>query len=199
MRLRSLKNLERNINFRKTRKAFLIVCEGEKTEPHYFEAFRVPKKIFDVKGPGANTVSLIEKAMEIRDNNHSTTYDEVWCVFDRDSFPAKNFNKALELARKNKIKVACSNEAFELWYLLHFHYHDAATSRSEYGRMLTERLGLKYKKNDPSMYDRLLHKQDQAIKNAEKLLKSYPDHSPEKDNPSTKVHLLVKELNKFSV
>lgn len=198
MRQQSLANLRRKKNFRQKRKNFLIVCEGEKTEPLYFEAFRVPKKIFDVKGEGANTASLVGKTMEIRDKS-TTLYDEVWCVLDRDSFPAENFNKALKLADNNKIKVAFSNEAFEIWYLLHFHYHDSATSRTEYGRMLTERLGIKYRKNDPAMYDRLLSMQGQAIRNAEKLLLSYPEHAPEKNNPSTTVHLLVMELNKFSV
>ena len=66
MRQKSLKNLKRKKNFRETRKNFLIVCEGEKTEPQYFTAFRVSKKIFDVEGIGSNTLSLIEKAMDIR-------------------------------------------------------------------------------------------------------------------------------------
>lgn len=128
MQKKSLANLKRKKNFKQTRKSFLIVCEGEKTEPNYFEKFRVPKKVFDVVGIGANTTSLIRKAIKLR-NNSNTTYDEVWCVFDRDSFPVQNFNNALSLATKNNIKVAYSNEAFEIWYLLHFNYHDSATSR----------------------------------------------------------------------
>lgn len=133
MRKKSLTNLKRRKNFREIRKNFLIVCEGEKTEPNYFEKFRVPKKIFDVVGIGANTASLVEKAIDLRGKS-IVSYDEVWCVFDRDSFPAQNFNNALSLAKNNNINVAYSNEAFEIWYLLHFHYHDAATSRAQYGQ-----------------------------------------------------------------
>jgi hypothetical protein len=198
MRKKSLSNLKRKKNFREIRKNFLIVCEGEKTEPHYFENFRVPKKIFDVFGLGANTESLVEKTIVLRDSS-IVSYDEVWCVFDRDSFPANNFNNALRLAEQNKIKVAYSNEAFEIWYLLHFQFHDSATSRNQYSTMLTDRLGFRYKKNDSSIYDQILPLQWTAIRNAENLLRSYCNHSPERDNPSTTVHHLVQELNKFSV
>jgi len=124
-------------------------------------------------------------------------YAQVWCVFDRDSFPAERFNAALDLARRYGIRVAYSNEAFELWYLLHFHYHNSATSRQNYGEMLTARLGRPYKKNDPHLYEELIDLQPNAIRNAQKLLDYYsPAHNPERDNPSTTVHLLVQELNK---
>jgi len=198
MRKKNLRNLKRRKNFRTTRKNFLIVCEGEKTEPNYFSKFRVPKRVFDVVGIGANTESLVKKAIEFK-NNATISYDDVWCVFDRDSFPAQNFNNAFILAKRNNIHIAYSNEAFELWYLLHFYFHDAATSRAQYKTMLTARLGFPYKKNDPYMYDHLRSSQKTAIKNAINLLDSYINHSPVADNPSTSVHILVQELNKYSV
>jgi hypothetical protein len=196
MRRKSVNNFKRKINFRDTRKRFLIVCEGEKTEPNYFRKFRVPTLVIDVFGEGYNTDSLLKVTIEYKKQD---SYDEVWCVFDRDSFPAENFNNALILAQKHKIKAAYSNEAFELWYILHFHYHDAATSRNEYKRILTQRLGFEYKKNDPDIYDHLLAKQSAAIHNSTKLLSTYINHSPVKDNPCTTVHILVQELNKSSV
>ena len=58
-------------------------------------------------------------------------------------------------------------------------------------------MGKKYKKNSEQIYDELIDKQDIAIKNSRKLLKEYPRQSPVQDNPSTTVHLLVEELNKF--
>lgn len=195
---KSLSNLKRKKNFKPTRKNFLIVCEGEKTEPNYFRKFRVPKNIIDVVGIGSNTESLVRKAVELK-NEEDISYDYVWCVFDRDSFPPQNFNNALLLAENNNINVAYSNEAFEIWYLLHFHYHDAASSRNEYKAMLTARLGFTYEKNDPDIFDHLLPKQQIAIKNALKLLDSYVEHSPLNDNPSTTVHKLVQKLNEHSV
>jgi hypothetical protein len=65
--------------------------------------------------------------------------------------------------------------------------------------MLTDRLGFKYNKNDPAIYDHILPLQSAAIQNAENLMSSYVNHSPVSDNPSTTVHKLVKELNKYSV
>ena len=191
------KGLRRRVNIREQREKFLIVCEGEKTEPNYFESFRVPKDVVKVVGLGANTLSLVKKAIELQNQDD---YDQVWCVFDRDSFPAQNFNNARSLARERGISVAYSNEAFELWYLLHFYYYDTGISRDLYKGKLTKCLGCKYEKNDPDMYETLEDKQKDAIRNAEKLLQSYgPQHNPEKDNPCTAVHQLVQELNRFAV
>jgi hypothetical protein len=88
----------------------LIVCEGERTEPAYFGSFRVPKDIvsISVRGLGYNTVSLVQEAIKLKSNED---YDQVWCVFDRDSFPVQNFNNALQIAERNDIRVAYSNEA----------------------------------------------------------------------------------------
>jgi hypothetical protein len=127
--------------------------------------------------------------------SQSTSYDEVWCVLDRDSFPIENFNNALELAKNNNIAVAYSNEAFEIWYLLHFHYHDSATSRAQYEAMLTGRLGFQYRKNDPGIYEHLESLQE----NAKRLNNSYPHHRPGNDNPSTNVYELVEKLKAHSV
>lgn len=189
-------SLRRPVNTREVRQTFLIVCEGEKTEPNYFRSFRVPKTVITVHGFGFNTVSLVEQAMELRRNNE---YDQVWCVFDRDAFPAQNFNLALQRAAQQGIRVAYSNEAFELWYLLHFHYYDTAMSRADYGDRLSTLLGNQYRKNRDDMYDRLLSRQVAAMQNAKRLFAQYHPVNPERDNPSTTVHLLVEELNRFVV
>jgi len=158
----------------------------------------VPKDVvgLDVRGIGANTSSLVQEAIELRSQD---TYDQVWCVLDRDSFPAENFNAALALAAANNIQVAYSNEAFELWYLLHFHYYQTAITRASYIKKLSALLEFKYEKNSEHMYDLLESKQSTAVRHAEKLLEEYSEFTPEKNNPSTTVHWLVKELNKFVV
>ena len=81
-------------------------------------------------------------------------------------------------------------------YLLHFDYFHTGVSRKDYQEKLTRKLGREYKKNSITMYDELLEKQPQAIKFAKKLLSSYANHNPEKDNPSTTVFQLVEELNR---
>lgn len=192
------RSLRRKVNTRELRQRFLIVCEGQKTEPNYFQAFRVPKDVRTVViGVGANTISLVERTMDLRQEDD---YDQVWCVFDKDDFTAAQFNEAIRLAKQNKIRVAYSNEAFELWYILHFNYHQSATSRHRYGEKLSDLLGAKYEKNALNMYERLEAQQETAIRNAMKLLAYYkPRHRPAHDNPCTTVHLLVQELNRFAV
>ncbi len=69
--------------------------------------------------------------------------------------------------------------------------------RSDYCKKLNSLLDRKYKKNSEQIYDELIEKQAIAIKNAKKLLQQYESHNPVQDNPSTTVHLLVEELNKF--
>jgi len=59
-------------------------------------------------------------------------------------------------------------------------------------------VGKKYQKNIPDVYDELEYRQEVAIRNAKMLIDSYDHLIPEKANPSTTVHLLVQELNKFA-
>lgn len=194
------KRFQRPEGIREIRKTFLIVCEGKKTEPNYFNGFKVSTSTVKVFGAGDNTDHLVEEVeniIRVIEKNDDIKFDEIWCVFDRDSFPPQNFNRAIRLANNKGYKVAYTNEAFELWYLLHYHYIDSGLNRDQYKGKLSRDLGKIYEKNDPEMYSLLIDKQCFAIENAKKLLAGYPNHNPETDNPSTTVHLLVEELNKY--
>ena len=124
---------------RDLRAFFLIVCEGAKTEPNYFKSF--PKMagnlVFELTfdGGGISTTKVLEKALEIR-NKSSQKFDRIWIVFDKDSFPESHFNKAILDAEKEGVQSAWSNEAFELWYLLHFVYRNTGMKRDEYQKAL---------------------------------------------------------------
>ena len=194
---------QRDVANRSLRQRFLIVCEGQETEVNYFKAFRVPREVLsvEVRGTGFNTLSLVKRTLEIKEEIEAyedVTFNQVWCVFDRDSFPAQEFNAAIDLAGQHGIKVAYSNEAFEIWYLLHFDYHISGIARSSYKTMLTKKLKRRYRKNDPGIYQSLIDYQEVAIKNASRLLNSHQEDNPVKNNPSTTVHLLVEALNSFS-
>lgn len=101
----------RRVNTREPLQRFLIVCEGEKTEPAYFDGFRVPSVTIEIAGLGKAPLTLVEQAIDRRSKGQ---YDQVWCVFDRDDVPTERFNQALDLARRRRIKVAYSNQAFDL-------------------------------------------------------------------------------------
>jgi hypothetical protein len=184
----------RKSGFRTQRKLVLIVCEGARTEPSYFECFPLPKNVREIYGAGANTLSVVKESIKIRDKGN---FDEIWCVFDRDSFPIKRIVEAFKLAKSEKINIAFSNESFELWYLLHFHYLDTAITRQDYCQRLAVLLGGKYKKNDPTMYKRLISSQTQAIKNAKKLYKDVNPNSLHSSCPVTTVYQLVERLNEL--
>lgn len=188
-------NYRRAVNRRAERPTILIVCEGEKTEPLYFREFRVTSAKIEVVGTGYNTLTLVDKARALADQDE---FEQVWCVFDKDSFPANDFQAAIDRARKHGFRAAYTNEAFELWFLLHYDYHTSALSRSQYADKLADRLGRKYEKNDPTLFRILLTRQDDAIRNAETLLTTYNPHAPHANNPCTTVHLLVQELRKHS-
>ncbi len=184
----------RNEGKRSIRKKILIVCEGAKTEPLYFKGFRVAKDICDIRGIGANTLSLVKTAENLRDKGE---YSETWCVFDRDSFSKVSVNNALSYAENVGIKCAFSNESFELWYVLHFCYLDTLISRRDYCKKLDELIGIKYKKNDPDIFKLLLPKQSDAIRYAKKLEKTFctPSVSLCDAAPITTVYRLVERLN----
>lgn len=186
----------RKVDTKEVRQRFLIVCEGEKTEPNYFRSFRVPKDVaeIDVKGVGENPSKLVNSAKDLKEQED---YDQVWCVFDRDSWTPEDFNNAIRNAENQDFKVAYSNEAFELWYVLHFEFLNTGIPRNDYLQKLSLLLTQKYQKNSEKIYDELFDKQPTAIRNAINLLNQYDPHIPARDNPSTTVHLLVQELNKF--
>ncbi|MCD1259604.1 RloB domain-containing protein [Paenibacillus athensensis] len=196
-------------NRRPKRERFLIVCEGEKTEPNYFRAFPVKTDVIDldIQGEGKNTLSLVKEAVRLQEQaaDRGTPYVQVWCVFDRDSFSKDQFNEAIALCERKRIRYAFTNEAFELWYLLHFAFVDTALSRDQYKDKLSEYLCQEYRKADPGIYALLaeLGNQHLAIRWAKELRKFHfhrdGKHDPCMQNPSTTVHELVDILNQYLI
>lgn len=197
---------------RSIRCRFLIVCEGSKTEPNYFRSFESVSNsgswVPDVEttGKGTNTIQVVDQAIELRDDaaRRGNPYDAVWAVFDRDSFPAVDFDNAIQKADSHGIGCAWSNEAFELWYIYHFLARTTPMSRQNYGQEITKhicrhpgRANYAYKKNDPAMR-RILAEcgcdEEEAIKRAERQEKTFSGWSYHAHNPCTMVYKLVRQL-----
>lgn len=196
---------------------YLIVCEGTKTEPNYFEALRrklsggVGDRIV-VVGAQDNTLGIVERAreeVELRNRSDNPPYYHVWLVFDRDSFPADDFDNAIAAAADEDAKfkaegnavlphwhAAWSNEAFELWYLFHFQENvGGAISRDRFRDMLSNHLGLPYQKNDPGMFEALLPYVGRALERAERAYGKWTADVPfHERNPATAVYQLVGAL-----
>lgn len=195
-------SLSRRQGVREIKQSFLIVCEGEKTEPDYFKAFRMTAATVKAVGQAMNTMTLVNKAISIReaDRLKKREYDQCWVVFDKDDFPANDFNQAIQLAEKNGFRVAYSNQAFEYWFLLHYNLYTGPIHRNQYKDMLTKLTGLQYNKTEgfgAVMYNLLLARQQQAIKSAEAVLAEISHGNPAEEESSTTVHKLVIELNKY--
>ena len=195
-------DLSRRQGVREIKQSFLIVCEGEKTEPDYFKAFRMTTATVKAVGQAMNTMTLVCKAISIReaDKKRKKVYDQCWVVFDKDDFPAKDFNQAIQFAEKNGFRVAYSNQAFEYWFLLHYNLYTGAIHRNQYKEMLTKLTDMQYNKTEgygAVMYNLLLPRQQHAIHNAEFVLAEISHGNPAEEESSTTVHKLVLELNKY--
>jgi RloB-like protein len=190
-------------------KIFLIVTEGEKTEPNYFNKLRdrlnLPVDVVEVIHPeGTDPITLTEAAIQHRDDRQkkaiksftTVAYDEVWVVFDLE----KTHDQRRQLAKKAKnlkgakgIHFAESDPAFEYWLLLHWEYTTAPFADCgdvckrlknhwpNYGKELVP--GPECIENLPT-----------AIKHAE-LCRQHHQNCGGTSNPSTEVDKLVQELN----
>lgn len=206
---------KRKLNVRTKRMYYLIVCEGEATEPNYFEGLKqdLPKGVLtayqiDIEGTGRNTQSLVDEALRLKtayEKNTTRPVDKLWVVFDRDSFVANEFNNAIVRCAQNTPVIGCawSNEAFELWYLLHFHYYNNAISRKDYQDLIEENLRpflgeeYRYQKNSIEMYALLKEygSIEDAIRNAKNLERNFAGRQDYANhNPCTMVYKLVEEL-----
>jgi hypothetical protein len=78
------KNVRKEVQ-RLDRLYFLIVCEGERTEPNYFKSIRnsLPQEdmeTIDIQGEGANTITIINRAIQLkneRNRSYLPNYDSI--------------------------------------------------------------------------------------------------------------------------
>jgi hypothetical protein len=206
---------KRKVNVRNKRIYYLIVCEGEATEPNYFEGLKqdLPKGVLtayqiEIEGTGRNTQSLVDEAVRLKkayEKDTERVIDKLWVVFDRDSFDANDFNNAINRCIQRDPIVGCawSNESFELWYLLHFHYYNNAISRKDYQDLIEQNLQpfldakYGYQKNSVEMYALLKEygSIEDAIRNAKNLERNFAGRQDYANhNPCTMVYKLVEEL-----
>lgn len=204
-------NLDRKEPSKLEKPTFLIVCEGENTEPSYFRQFKLSSATIKSIGEGFNTVSLVNRAIQLSEEN---TYEQVWCVFDKDDFNNNDFNTAIQIATANNLDIAYSNQAFEYWIILHFNDHQGGgMHRNDYHDKINEFLkpfrtsydGKASKIITDEIFDILegidartkKTRRDTAIERAKRNY-AYFDHSNcAEEESSTTVFKLVEELVKY--
>jgi len=120
--------------------AFLIVTEGEVTEPEYLNALvsALRMSAIDVEVAHSTTGSdpfsvvahaekrVTQQRRDARNNPAVVPYDQIWVVFDREGInDGRDWQNAIYQAEAKGFKVALSNPSFEFWLLLHFVYTTA--------------------------------------------------------------------------
>ena len=190
----------------------LIITEGTKTEPNYFDSIRnlVNQKYRDriflvIEGVGENTINLFHRAVQ-RASNNPNGFRHVWIVFDTDDFLADHINRTVELCEatssdETQYHAIWSNQCIEIWYLLHFGFYQSDLHRQEYIPKLDQWLkGIdcgKYEKNRKDMYEVLKPFMDQALVNAKRLDKINAGKSASLSRPGTKVYEIIELLRPY--
>lgn len=197
--------------------SFLIVTEGERTEPLYFKGIQklikekiggwvdvIEVPVIDIHGKGCSTGKLIEVTDQIV-KDAKISYQNIWVVFDKDDFD--DFDQAIKEGVDKGYKVAWSNQSFEYWIYLHFHYSISSLHRDDWNIKLDEifkqyNLGTgKYQKNYENIYNmvNIFDGVNTAIKNAKRRMSEFDKEKckPSKYDPGTMVYKLVEELNLY--
>lgn len=198
-----------------TPNSFLIVSEGTKTEPYYFDGLAkyinekygngvdVEKPLIDTSGEGRCTVSLVEETEKIVACS-KIIYSQIWVVFDKDDF--NDFDDAIELGKRKGYNIAWSNQSFEYWIYLHFNFSDSALHRDDWVKKLDtifkdykiDENG--YEKNNSDIFNIATTKGSLkfAIQSAFRINDNYDSRQkPSQCDPCTNVHRLVLELEPY--
>lgn len=197
--------------------SYLIVTEGERTEPFYFKGIKklisekvggtvniVEAPLIDVSGEGSSTGKLIQITERIV-KEAKIIYQNIWVIFDKDDF--EDFDQAIKAGQERGYNIGWSNQSFEYWLYLHFNYSDSALHRHEWNQKLDEIFkryelgdGI-YRKNYENIYE-LVDVYDgvnTAIKHAKRRMADFDPQKmkPSEYDPGTQVYLLVEKLKSY--
>lgn len=191
---------------RKQKSKILIAAEGKnKTEKTYFSNFEDGKKSYNItyaRGNNTDPLKLVKMLIKEIDELKLDLQDDdvAYCIFDTDVDLNKNkiIEEAIQLAKKNNIKIITSSPCFELWFLLHYDYTTANMDSEKVIKRLKEYYP-KYEKNI-NIYPDIIKEIDLAIDRAKKIEKYQIDNNRRigtvEANPNTEVYKIVEYLMK---
>jgi hypothetical protein len=191
---------------RKQKSKILIAVEGKnKTEKTYFSNFEDGKKPYNItyaKGNNTDPLKLVKMLVKEIEKMELDLQDgdAAYCIFDTDIDPDKNkiINEAIQLAKKNNIKIITSSPCVELWFLLHYDYTTANMRNEEVIKRL-KKFYPKYEKN-VNIFPDIIENLYKAIERAKKLEKYQLDNNRRigtvEANPNTEIYKIVEYLIK---
>jgi len=198
--------MKRTNSQRKFNKTIFILCQGEVTEYEYFQnikkQIRFSEKVALTIKPYHNSNALQFIKYAIRNFKEDiNSYDEFWVVFDKDATSNDDFNKAVYLAEQSKLKVAYSNQAFEVWLIHHFQELYSGLDRNDYETKLNKLLEFDYGKDEKTakrVAETLFPKIEEAIKNLENSYNKIEKSNPANEESSTMVYQLAKSILNYN-
>jgi len=203
----------RKTHHRKIHPKIFVWSHTKRTEIEYFLEFkhflRTPL-LMPMKEILWTPQELIGYVIKWKKKNISNKdKDQVWCIFDVDDFYEKDKSGmigAIKKAHKNNIKIAYTNECFELWIILHFELLTSPIKRGKDMEIKIQKLFKKYKlgtfKKNQKVFSLLQSYQNLAISNSKKLSPASYDKIgwnkvlSGEGNPSSNIHMLIEEINK---
>ena len=204
---RKSERLSRRTQGKRKRIRLLIVCEGQKTESHYFKGLKssldLPyAKIKIGTECQSDPLKMYKYAVRLcqQANILGVPFERVYCVFDKDSHGT--YQQAMEKIAKDKSTstfIAINSvPCFEYWLLLHFtpstkpyRATPGSSACDQVERELKKHLP-DYSKSDDTIFEALKARLDTATQNAKRTLREAEKNQT--DNPSTRVHELVEQL-----
>jgi hypothetical protein len=204
---KSAKGLQRRTARRDPYAKVLIVCEGEKTEPHYFQDLRnhyglntANIEVCGECGSDPNSVLQFAKQRYREEKDAGDAFDQVFCVLDKDTHT--NYDEALRaiatVTPRDTFIAMNSVPCFEYWLLLHYVYstrpYSALPGNSAGNQVLSQLRGYlpDYEKGTDNIFALLLDQLEFAKNNAARSLREAQASGT--DNPSTRIHELVSFL-----
>ena len=110
----------KRLNPRRTiKKTYLIVTNGEVTEPQYFQSYKFPN--LKIVHYGGSPLETMRKAVKIAGEQRKAQakYANVWVIVDKDNYKETEFQQARKLAKQKNIDLIVSVPCFEIWLLWH--------------------------------------------------------------------------------
>jgi len=207
---KAARELKRRASRRSSYDKVLIVCEGEKTEPNYFNElvhyYKLNSANVEIDGScGSSPQNVLKRAEQLAkvEQGKGDAYDRIYCVFDKDSHETYEETIAkISLKKPSGLFFHITSvPCFEYWLLLHFHYTTQpfhATGHSSIANEVLKELKKvmpAYSKGDEKIFCILLKELEFAKQNAQRALIEVKKNFT--DNPSTHIHELVDYLQKL--
>lgn len=207
------KEQKREIEKREPYPKFLIVCEDTVSGYHYLKDavkyYKLSSANFSIVGLGQDPLSIVqhaEKKYDAENKSYRPDFDQVFCVFDRDTH-AHYYNAISKVDAINRklgnpspvFRAITSNPCFEVWLILHFTYtsntYAASQNKTAANKVVDSLLNYlpNYQKSSTNAFSETVNELAVAIGHAERLEKYCEANFT--DVPHTKMYELMRFIS----